>query len=116
MKARAQRPLWASTSTKNPDYEDIKYVEALIGAETVTTVPMETLNAYRDHGEPKVRIEDDVELARLSLARLSQLGVSIDTVTQQLENEGIGKFTTPFDKLLVRIGEMARRNQEAILS
>jgi transaldolase len=108
--ARAQRLLWASTSTKNPDYEDVKYVEALIGAETVTTLPMETLNAYRDHGNPKARIEDDIEQARLLLARLPQLGISIDTVTQQLESEGIAKFTAPFDKLLATIVRMASSN------
>lgn len=110
MKARPQRPLWASTSTKNPDYEDIKYVEALIGADTINTVPLETLNAYRDHGQPKVRIENDVELARLSLARLAQLGISIDTVTQRLVDEGIEKFTTPFDRLLAMIQAKARPN------
>ncbi len=116
MKARAQRPLWASTSTKNPDYEDIKYVEALIGAETVTTVPKETLDAYRDHGQPRVRIEDDVELAQLSLARLSRLGISIDSVTQRLVDEGIDKFIVPFDKLLATIEAMGRPGQKAVIS
>jgi transaldolase len=113
--ARAQRPLWASTSTKNPSYDDIKYVEALIGAGTVNTLQVETLDAYRDHGDPKARIEDDVEQAGLLLARLPQLGISLGIVTQQLENEGVEKFTTPFDKLLATIGEMARHNQEAII-
>lgn len=114
--ARAQRPLWASTGTKNSNYADIKYVEALIGAGTVNTVPVATLDAYRHHGNPKVRIGDDVEQAGLLLARLPQLGINIDTVTQQLENQGVEKFTTPFDRLLAKIGEMARASQEAILS
>ena len=59
--ARAQRLLWASTGTKNPDYSDVKYVEALIGPDTVNTAPMETLDAYRDHGDPKARLEQDVD-------------------------------------------------------
>lgn len=108
--ARPQRPLWASTSTKNPSYDDIKYVEALIGADTVNTVTVETLDAYRDHGDPKVRIEDDVEEAVLLLARLPRLGISIDDVTQQLEDEGVEKFTAPFDKLLATMLKMAHSN------
>lgn len=114
--ARAQRLLWASTGTKNPNYADIKYVEALIGAGTVNTVPVAILDAYRDHGDPKVRIEDDVEQAALLLARLPQLGISIDTVSQQLENEGLEKFTTPFDKLLATIEAMGRPGREAVIS
>ena len=108
--ARTQRLLWASTSTKNPNYADIKYVEALVGADTVNTVPVETLDAYREHGDPKTRIEDDVEQAGLLLARLSQLGISIDNVAQQLENEGVEKFTTPFDKLLATMLKKTRSN------
>ena len=114
--ARPQRPLWASTSTKNPDYADIKYVEALIGADTVNTVPVETLDAYRDHGDPKARIEDDVEEASLLLARLPQLGISIDDVARQLEKEGIEKFTAPFDKLLATLSKTARSSQGAVFS
>ncbi len=114
--ARAQRPLWASTGTKNSNYADIKYVEALIGVGTVNTVPVATFDAYRDHGDPKVRVEDDVEQAGLLLSRLPQVSISIETVTQQLENEGLEKFITPFDKLLAKIGEMARRNREGIIS
>jgi transaldolase/transaldolase/glucose-6-phosphate isomerase len=91
-------------------------VEALIGAETVTTVPLETLHAYRDHGDPKDRIEDDLDQIERLLAQLPQLDVSIEKVTQQLENEGVEKFIVPFDRLLATIGEMARRNWEAIIS
>ena len=101
--ARVQRPLWASTGTKNPNYDDIKYVEALIGADTVNTLPLETLAAYRDHGDPNARIEVGVEEAGLLLARLPQLGINIDKVTQQLEDEGVEKFTQPFDKLLAAL-------------
>ena len=98
--AAMQRLLWASTSTKNPDYSDVKYVEQLIGRDTITTLPLETLDAYRDHGNPKARLEDGVDKARDVLARLPELGIEIDAVTQQLENEGIQKFIKPFDQLL----------------
>ena len=105
--ARVQRPLWASTGTKNPNYDDIKYVEALIGADTVNTLPLETLAAYRDHGDPKARIEVEVEQAGLLLARLPRLGINIDKVAQQLEDEGVDKFAKPFDKLLAAMLKIA---------
>jgi transaldolase len=98
--ARAQRVLWASTSTKNPDYGDVKYVEALIGPDTVNTAPLETLDAYRDHGNPNARLEQDVEEGRLVLERLPNLDINIDKVTRQLEDEGVEKFNKPFDKIL----------------
>jgi transaldolase len=98
--ARVQRLLWASTSTKNPDYSDVKYIEPLIGSDTVNTVPPETIDAYRDHGDPKSRLEQDVEQARWVMAQLPELGISIDRVTEQLENEGVRKFDEPFDKLM----------------
>ena len=98
--ARTQRLLWASTSTKNPEYSDVKYVEALIGRDTIDTVPVETLDDYRDHGEPKDRIEQEVVKARGVLDRLPELGIDIDKVTQQLEDEGVAKFSESFDKLM----------------
>ena len=98
--ARPQRLLWASTGTKNPDYSDVKYVESLIGPDTVNTVPVETLDAYRDHGDPKARLEQDVERAGWVLERLAEFGISIDKATQQLEDEGVAKFNKPFDKLM----------------
>ena len=98
--ARVQRLLWASTGTKNPDYSDVKYVETLIGPDTVNTVPVETLNAYRDHGVPKASLEKDVAEAARVLKRLPELGISIDKLTQQLEDEGVKKFDEPFDKLM----------------
>ena len=103
--ARTQRLLWASTGTKNPDYSDVKYVEALIGPDTVNTVPMETLDAYRFHGEPKARLEEDVQEARLVLERLPELAISIDDVTRQLEDEGVEKFNKPFDKLMETLAQ-----------
>jgi transaldolase len=98
--ARVQRLLWASTSTKNPEYSDIKYIEQIIGPDTVNTVPLETINAYRDHGDPKLRLGQNVNETNWIMAQLPELGISIDNVTQQLEDEGIKKFNEPFDKLM----------------
>jgi transaldolase len=98
--ARPQRVLWASTSTKNRAESDVKYVEALIGADTVNTLPLETLEAYRDHGSPALRLEEGLEEARLVLKRLPETGIDLDAITLQLEKEGVEKFVAPFDKLM----------------
>ena len=98
--AHPQRLLWASTGTKNPDYSDVKYVDSLIGPDTVNTLPLETLDAYRDHGDPKLRLEENIKEANGIMRQFPDLGISIDTITQQLENEGIEKFNKPFDKLM----------------
>ena len=98
--ARVQRLLWASTSTKNPAYNDLKYIETLIGPDTINTVTVATLDAYRDHGEPKPSLEHDVGRADWVLQRLPELGINIDQVTQQLEDEGVEKFKSAFDKLM----------------
>lgn len=90
--AKVQRLLWASTSTKNPAYNDLKYVEALIGVETVDTIPMETLDAYRDHGNPHIELTKDLDKAGTVFAQLAMLGIDIHAVTQQLEKEGVDKF------------------------
>ena len=103
--ARVQRLLWASTSTKNPDYSAVKYVEALIGPDTVNTVPTETLDAYRRQGEPQARLEQDLDESRRVLERLPEIGIHIDEVTQRLEDEGIAKFNTPFDKLMETLAQ-----------
>ena len=107
--ARVQRLLWASTSTKNPDYSDIKYVEQIIGPDTVNTVPLETLDVYRNHGDPKLRLEQDVDEANWVMARLPELGITIDKVTQQLEDEGIKKFSEPFDKLMESLAKKSSK-------
>jgi transaldolase/glucose-6-phosphate isomerase len=104
---RPQRLLWASTSTKDPSYGDVKYVEALIGPETVNTIPMETLEAYRDHGHPAPRLAHDLEVAREDLDALSTLGIDLALATRQLEEEGIEKFDRPYDKLLQTIRQVA---------
>ena len=106
--ARPQRVLWASTSTKNSEYPDTKYVEPLIGPETVNTLPRETLDAYRDHGEPSARLEEGLGEAEEALKLLSQLDIDLDQVTLQLENEGIEKFNKPYDALLQTLAEKAK--------
>jgi transaldolase len=98
--ARVQRVLWASTSAKNPEFSDVKYIEALIGQDTINTIPVETLNAFRDHGVAEARLEQDVEKAAGIMNQLSEIGINIDTMTQQLEDEGVEKFNKPFDKLM----------------
>ena len=98
--ARVQRLLWASTSTKNPAYSDTKYVEPLIGRQTINTMPPETVAAYRDHGDPARRLTKDVDAAYAALARLGAAGVDLAAVTRRLEEEGIEKFNKPYDSLL----------------
>lgn len=101
--ARVQRLLWASTGTKNPNYSDIKYVESLIGPDTVNTLPLETLDAYRNHGDPKLRLLDDADNAELLLSRLSELNINLDDMTQQLEIEGVSKFSKAYDQLMTAL-------------
>jgi transaldolase len=98
--ARPQRLLWASTSTKNPAYPDVKYVEPLIGPDTVNTLPPETMEAYRDHGDPALRLTEAVDRAASFIQRLPELGIDLDQATQQLEDEGVEKFNQPFDSLM----------------
>lgn len=104
--ARPQRLLWASTGTKDPAYSNIKYVEALIAAGTVNTLPLETLDAYRDHGEPLERIAAAVGSAPQTLKGLAALGIDMHAVTEQLEREGIEKFVKPYQSLLEALGRV----------
>ena len=101
--ARVQKPLWASTSTKNPDYSDVMYVEPLIGPHTVNTMPDETIAAFKDHGKAGVTVTQGVEEARATMARLAGLGIDMDRVTDDLLAEGITKFVKPFDDLLAAL-------------
>jgi len=103
--ARPQRLLWASTSTKDPAYPDTKYVEPLIGPQTVNTLPLKTLKAYRDHGDPAARIELGADQAILTLSRLAEVGVDLGECTRLLEEEGLQKFVEPFDLLLKTLEE-----------
>jgi transaldolase len=98
--ATKQRCLWASTSTKNPQYRDVMYVEELIGPETVNTMPLETIRAFQDHGRVADTLEQDVEEAHRLLEELAPVGVDYDDVTDTLEREGVQKFSDSFRELL----------------
>jgi transaldolase len=98
--ARAQRCLWASTSTKNPDYRDVLYVEELIGPETVNTMPEETIRAFQDHGEVALTLERDLDEAQRVFDRIAEAGVDYDDVVATLEREGVEKFADSFRELL----------------
>lgn len=101
--ARTQRVLWASTSTKNPAYKDVMYVEELIGPDTVNTMPPATLDAYRDHGQPHTTLTENVEEAKQVMATLPKLGISMKEVTDKLTADGVRSFSEAFDKLLQAI-------------
>ena len=101
--AKTQRVLWASTSTKNPNYNDVMYVEELIGPETVNTMPPNTLEAYRDHGKPRTSLTEDIPGAERTMKELAQLGISIDEVTDKLTQDGVRLFAEAFDKLLAAV-------------
>ncbi|MEX0915164.1 MAG: transaldolase [Wenzhouxiangellaceae bacterium] len=98
--ARPQRLLWASTGTKDASYSDIKYVEALVGQQTVNTMPLETLQAYDDHGAPALQLPGNIEDAAEKLRQLSTLGIDLDEVTAELLRQGINKFIEPYDSLI----------------
>jgi transaldolase len=98
--ARPQRCLWASTSTKNPAYRDVLYVEELIGPDTVNTMPFETIAAFQDHGDSRETLTEGVDEARALLAELAAAGVDYDDVTETLEREGVQKFSDSFASLL----------------
>jgi len=98
--AQTQRPLWASTSTKNPKLRDVLYIEELIGKDTVNTIPPATYDAFRDHGVPRASLMEDIEGARSVMANLEAAGISIDTVTADLVSAGVKQFEDAFTKLL----------------
>jgi transaldolase len=105
--AMPQRPLWASTSTKDPKYPDVYYVEALVAPDTVNTVPPETLEAYRDHGSPAIRIDQAVEQAPEQLNALAEAGIDLPAITRQLEDEGVAKFAASHASVLSGIESKA---------
>jgi transaldolase/transaldolase/glucose-6-phosphate isomerase len=98
--ARVQRVLWASTSTKDPAYRDVLYVEELIGPQTVNTLPPATIEAFRDHGRVRTSLTENVDLAERQIASLADFGIDFDAVTADLQREGVEKFVQPFDQLL----------------
>ena len=101
--ARVQRPLWASTSTKNPAYRDVMYVEALIGPDTVDTMPPQTIDAFRDHGVVARTVDADLERERRAIAELESLGISLASVTDKLLVDGLASFQKSFEGLLERL-------------
>jgi transaldolase len=107
--ASTQRCLWASTSTKNPAYRDVMYVEELIGPQTVNTMPKETIEAFQDHGEVRLTLEEGFDEARRLFDELAAVGIDYDDVTRVLEEEGVQKFADSFDELLQ--GVAAKRAQ-----
>ena len=111
--ARPQRPLWASTSTKDPRYPDTYYVEALVAPRTVNTLPPETFAAYRDHGRPAVRIRESIAASTAELKALAERGIDLAAVTRELEEDGVAKFAASYRSLLAGIeakaGELVGR-------
>jgi transaldolase len=107
--ARVQRPLWASTSTKNPKYRDVVYVEELIGPDTVNTMPPATLTAFREHGVVARTVDRALDAERERLAALEALGIPMRAVTDLLLVEGLASFAKSFDTLLARLDEKSRR-------
>ena len=101
--ARVQRPLWASTGTKNPLYPDTLYIDQLIGENTVNTVPPATLTAFRDHGTVAATLQQGLNDAKKQLEQLKELGVDLDTITEKLQKDGVASFADSFDKLLKAI-------------
>lgn len=106
--AQVQRPLWASTSTKNPSYRDVIYVEELVGAQTVNTLPPATLEAFRDHGETRRSVDVDLAAAEQALAAIEATGISVHNVTDQLLGEGLTSFQKAFDTLLAGLEQKAQ--------
>lgn len=109
--APRQRLLWASTSTKNPDYSDTMYIDNLIGAETVNTMPTETIESFRDHGRVEATLEKGLQEAQLVLDNLAELQVDLDEITEQLQVDGVKAFSKSFDTLLAAIEEKRDRLQ-----
>jgi transaldolase len=103
--ARVQRVLWASTSTKNPDFVDTLYVDELIGPDTVNTIPPATLESFMDHGRVAETLTQDWEAARAHIAKLAELGIDLQAVTRQLQEDGVTAFAKPFDALMQSIAE-----------
>ena len=101
--ARVQRPLWASTGTKNPKYSDVLYVEELIGPDTVNTIPPATYTAFRNHGKVRLSVEENLDEARATLSRLGEIGIDLKQVCQQLQDDGVKAFADSFESLMASI-------------
>ena len=108
--AKTQRVLWASTSTKNPKYRDVMYVEELIGADTVNTMPPATMDAYRDHGQARASLTEGVESANQTMEKVGRLGISMKEVTDKLTDDGVRLFADSFAKLLQAVDATSKAN------
>ena len=106
--AQTQRVLWASTSTKNPSYRDVLYVEELIGPDTVNTIPPATLDAFRDHGRPRPSLTEDIESANRTMETVAKVGISMKEVTDKLTDDGVRLFAEAFDKLLKAVEKSSK--------
>ena len=106
--AQTQRVLWASTSTKNPAYRDVLYVEELIGPDTVDTIPPATLDAFRDHGKPRQSLTEDLPAAHKTMETAAKLGISMKDVTDKLTDDGVRLFSEAFDKLLAAVEKSSK--------
>ena len=106
-----QRPLWASTSTKNPAYSDVLYVEELVGPDTVNTLPLKTLEAFRDHGRVSETLGKGLAQAEADVAQLKKLGIDLNAVTEKLQNDGVDSFAASYDKLLA---SLKKKRQEIL--
>jgi transaldolase/glucose-6-phosphate isomerase len=111
--AQTQRVLWASTSTKNPRYRDVMYVEELIGPDTVDTIPPATFDAFRDHGRVRASLTEDVDAARATMESLPQAGISMEQVTDKLLADGVTIFADAFDKLIQAVGKYSQEPGKA---
>ncbi len=107
--AQRQRVLWASTGTKDPSFSDVLYVETLIGKDTINTLPMATIDAFRDHGKVAETLTQDISDSNKAMAELEKIGIDIDKITQKLEDEGIEKFNVAYEKLLKSIDDQKRK-------
>ncbi len=114
--AQTQRVLWASTGTKNPNYSDVIYVEELIGADTVNTMPPATLSAFRDHGRARLSLTEDIEAAQDHMDTLEKVGISMNEVTETLLEEGLKLFSDAFDKLLTAVEKSTQGNMTSKVS
>jgi transaldolase / glucose-6-phosphate isomerase len=106
--AQTQRVLWASTSTKNPHYSDVLYVQELIGPDTVNTIPPATFNAFRDHGHPRASLTENVDDANRTMETAAKLGISMKEVTDKLTDDGVRLFAEAFDKLLQAVEKSSK--------
>ncbi|MGB7330202.1 MAG: transaldolase, partial [Terriglobales bacterium] len=111
--AQTQRVLWASTSTKNPNYRDVLYIEELIGPDTVNTVPPATLDAFRDHGKPRQSLTEDLDGARKTMSDLAAVGIVMKEVTDKLTVDGVKLFADAFDTLLAAVEKNTKRSSSS---